>query len=315
MLRWLLRVRTTKESAMDSAPWLTECEFEVLRKAASKMDWSQFGEEVKLTDAERTEHKLWYWPPIDVPWEQVRDRQSRLNKENDRKRSSDKRAKNKALREALNNSDDREDAIIQILMGADAPPRGIILPPICPTSDGWFLVSVLVNRTEIIRAFRLPKNECGPPMGFQVKRDSLRALVHRTLKRMRDDGLVEIKKVKSARGGNVCLVRISRQIGQRKTEKRARNRVTPAAKAKTFDQSTASTAKPASEQRVGRAKRAIGRTATRPQHAVCPDARAARGQYTARRQAPRSRREAAAEESSDERSLTLAPALHRHRAR
>jgi hypothetical protein len=249
---------------MDSAPWLTECEFEVLRKAASKLDWSQFGEEAKLTDAERTKHKLWYWPPIDMPWEQVRDRQRRRNKENDRKRSSDKREKDKALREALNNSNDRKDALERILMGADAPPPPGIVPPdrlIFP--QGWTAVSAIIKRVVTVRAFRLPD-------GRPVSSRSLPVLVHLTLKRMRDDdGRIEIKTVKSARGGNVCLVRLTpRQIGQRKTGKRTHNRIMPPAKAKTFDQSTASTAKPASEQRVGRVKRAIGRPAVRPQHAV-----------------------------------------------
>ena len=53
MLKVLLRVRTTAESARERAPWLTEHGLKALRKAGHKIPRSQIGELLKLTDAER----------------------------------------------------------------------------------------------------------------------------------------------------------------------------------------------------------------------------------------------------------------------
>jgi hypothetical protein len=131
MLTVLLRVRTTAESAMESAPWLTERELSALRRAARKLKWSEIGALLKLTDAERTAHKLWHFRPIDVPWDEVQRRQRQRNADMDRERKRKKRAKAKELREMVSNADDRGEAILRILAGADPPPPGIILPH-CP---------------------------------------------------------------------------------------------------------------------------------------------------------------------------------------
>jgi hypothetical protein len=290
MLMVLLRVRTTAESAMESAPWLSERELKALRKAGRKMPWNKIGELLKLTDAERTAHKLWYWPPIDVPWEEVRRRQSQRNTEKERERKRKQRAKEREARDMLNHTRGRPLAILLMLGGADAPPprpRGITLPPpptFPPTPDGWTAVSALVKRAETVRAFRRPD-------GWSVSRDSLRVLVHRTLEQMRDDGMIDTKIVKGVHG-DVCLVRL---VDVNMTAEMAphadafcyRNSVTGVVEAETVGRPTASAEKAASEAASGSV---IGRADARR---YVPEARArsapngngkSNGEHVARRE-------------------------------
>jgi hypothetical protein len=262
MLMVLLRVRTTAESAMESAPWLSERALKALRKAGRKIPWSRIGDLLKLTDKERTAHKLWYWAPIDLPWEEVRRRQRRRTMEKERERRRKQRAKHRELRDMLSNSNDRKDAIIRMLAGADAPParRGIQPPPPTPPSGsawigGWTAVSALVERAQTIAAFRRPD-------GWSVRRDSLRRLVHRTLRRLQEQGEIEIEMGWGKRG-QVAFARLRAPRADASADGRSvgdtgewaphadgfchRDSVTGDAKGETADRSTASTEKRASE--------------------------------------------------------------------
>ena len=171
---------------------------------SSKIPWGQIGKLLKLTDEERTAHKLWYWPPIDVPWEEVRRRQRQHTTDLNRARQRKKRAKERKLRDMLSNSNDRKDAILRMLAGADAPPRGWQPPgPSPPSGNGWTAVPALVKRAETIRAFR-------GPCGWSVKTGgSLRRLVHRTLRRLQEQGEIEIEMGVGVHG----LVAFARLLG------------------------------------------------------------------------------------------------------
>jgi hypothetical protein len=194
MLKLLLRVRTTAESTMQSAPWLTERELKALRKAGRKVPWDKIGELLKLTDRERTAHKLWYFRPIDVPWEEVRRRQSLRNNEKDCERKRKARAKNKELRDMVSNSHDRKDVILTILADANLLPRPRgVLPRRSrpPSGSGWTAVPVLVQWAKTSAAFRRPD-------GWSLR--NLRDAVHCTLERLEADGEIEKVLCPGARG-------------------------------------------------------------------------------------------------------------------
>ena len=204
MLKVLLRVGTTEESAIESAPWLTKRELKALQKAGRKIPWGQIGEVLKLTYIERSTHKLFYWMPIDVAPKEVRRRQAQRNREMAHERQRKRRAKNKALREMVDNCDTREHAIVRMLAGEMAAiyerRRGVIPPPwLMMRPDGWTPVSALVKRAKTVRAFRRPD-------GFPLH--GLRKVVHRALDQLEADGEIETKTVPGARG-QVRLVHLA----------------------------------------------------------------------------------------------------------
>jgi hypothetical protein len=197
MLMLLLRFRTTTESAMEMAPWLkSEREVKALRKAGHKLEWRKIGELLKLTYAERRAHKLYHWLPVDVPPEEVRRRQSQRNKEKDRERKRKARAKNKEEHDMMNNGNDRKEAIIRMLVGADAPPprsRRMKGPTWRPNGNGWTDVPTMVERAKTIEAFRRPDGRSSKP-------GSLRKTMHLMLERLEADGEIEIEMGVGMRG-------------------------------------------------------------------------------------------------------------------
>ena len=240
MLMLLLRVRTTAESVMETAPWLTETELAALRKASRKIPWNEIGALLKLTNAERVRHKIWIWPPVDMTAAEVRTWQGQRNTKKNRERQRKKRAKQKEARDMLSNSNDRKDAILMMLAGADAPPprRGCRPLPQArsPSGDGWTAVPALVERAKTIAAF-------GGPYQLSVKHRSLRPLVHRTLRRLQEQGEIEIAMGVGTRGP----VAFARLRGGNRDAFCHRNSVTGTDEAENADLSMASTEKPASE--------------------------------------------------------------------
>ena len=67
MLTVLMRFGLSAESARMVAPWLEPNELTRLQRAARRLRWEQIGARIKLTEQERTAHKLWQFRPHDVP--------------------------------------------------------------------------------------------------------------------------------------------------------------------------------------------------------------------------------------------------------
>jgi hypothetical protein len=198
MLMVMLRVGTTTESAMEMAPWLTtEAEVKAKRKAASKIPWNEIGKLIKLTYAERMAHELYCWMPIDVTPEEVRERQKERTRQKNREWKRKDRAKKRRMHDMLSNTNDRKDAILRMLAGADAPRPGIHKPGERLDGD-WTVVSALVKRAETVRAFRRPD-------GRALR--NLRDAVHCTLELLKQDGMVETETRPGMRG-QVCFVRL-----------------------------------------------------------------------------------------------------------
>jgi hypothetical protein len=193
MIKAQLRVKTTPESVIECAPW-AEPEIDALRKDARKMPWPDIGKMLKLTNKERLRHRLCCWRPIE-PWEDVQKEQRERNKVKAKERQRKQRAKRKADREAVDNSDTREDAIVMMLaaeMAGAYASRGIT-PPEFLVLDGWMRAPIAIKRAQTMRAFWRPDGRPPNPA-------SLGKMFHRALDRLEADGEMETKMVPGRRG-------------------------------------------------------------------------------------------------------------------
>jgi hypothetical protein len=231
----LLRVRTTTASALECAPWLESKELEALRLEAKRLIWSEIGQLLGLTWPECVRFRLPFRPAgmsMDKWLEKRRQRASAQSKVRMRKH----RAKKKAMKHALNNITDRKQALHEMLAaGEDAltPPRRGIQPPrpFPPKGSGWVEVTLMVERTERVAAYR-------DPNGWPIKLKSRRVIIHRDLQRLQEKGEVEVRNVPGERGP-VAFARLIR------TTRNNDNTITPP-----FREETASAPKAYAEKAV-----------------------------------------------------------------
>lgn len=204
LLTGLLRFGLSNESARESAPWLNEDDLAKAKRDAWKIKWKQVGPLIRLTYEERAICKLGPLDPWDVSPEEVQRRYAEDRKKRDRERKRHARARKREQTEAMIAASDRCDAVLKQLSAGDqvlfgeksggiSPPR-----PHAPwTYQGWVPVSRLVELAKRGRAFRRPDGQVLA---------NLRDAVHRTVKRLVADGLVETKTVPGQRG-SVLIVR------------------------------------------------------------------------------------------------------------
>lgn len=207
ILRLLLACDLPREDAAQLAPWVTAAELAALASSAHQIqaDPAGIGEALRLTDAERTAHRLWSFRPVDVPWAEVQRRQAEQQKVRERERRRmvrlERRARMAARMAAIKT---REDALMFILLEARLPmtigdlvERVLAMPP-------------LRSRPSPLDPFRLQ-------WGRLPSKAVARALVHRTVNRLKTDRLVKTWTRPGKRGLPERLVAITKNGKRRLT--------------------------------------------------------------------------------------------------
>jgi hypothetical protein len=185
MLVAFLRCRLSADDAKERAPWITDSELKELQGVASEMtDIKQLGKLIGLTWAERMACRVFFLPACNVTPLEASRLQAERNRENGNKRQIKFRESKMTTRHTAK----RDDAVLRML--ATLPKPLLVSVP----------VSALVKEAKKCDAFRRPD-------GLKLTPGSLRKTVHRVLKTLKANGLIEMTERPGARG-MVTMVRL-----------------------------------------------------------------------------------------------------------
>ena len=198
MLSALLRFGLGAEAAMEDAPWLGSVEYQAMQRTARRMTWKDAGTTlIDLTYADRQACKLWLFAPCDVPMVEVQRRRIVRRVRADRERKRRKRQQQREGLQQMRNMNKRDEAILRMLA-----------IPSLPTSQreganvyriygpDWMPMSALAEEARHCTAFRCPD-------GWPLR--NLRAAVHRTVKRLAEQGAIKTMLRAGRRGPILCV--------------------------------------------------------------------------------------------------------------
>ena len=186
MLMAQIRCRLKPDDAKERAPWMTDAELETLKRQAKKIDFKKIGELVGLKHLERWHDavKMFSWAACDISPQEA----AHFKAERDRENAAKRQAKKRESIVKMRHTDRREGTVLRML-------RNLPRIPLCGGLDpmsGWTPVSALVKEAEHCNAFRRPD---GRPMQC-----ALRKAVHRVLKTLKANGLIEMAQQPGPRG-------------------------------------------------------------------------------------------------------------------
>jgi hypothetical protein len=166
-----------EEALERRAPWIQPAELQRLQAAARRLAFDDIGASIKLT-ADQWEHfRAWRFWPCDISREEGERRRRQRRRDKDRI----KRQENRAKKRGLSTGDRRADSVLSILKASG------------PTT-----LPDLVRRAKHSPAFPAIYPCPAMPELAERRRNMLRKLVHRAVKRLAELGLVETE----ARRGN-----------------------------------------------------------------------------------------------------------------
>jgi hypothetical protein len=194
MLTALLCLGLTDEAADAQAPWITAAELHGLKRKARWLKWDMIGALIQLTYAERQACKLWRFMPCDVSAEEVKRRRSEKRAAAEAKRKKRKREELRNERDAMRQTNKRDDAVLRML---DLTGKDYHSPDAPPPYCHWLPVSELVKQAKRCDAFRCPDGS---------RPRDLRRLVNRTVEKLKAFGAIETK-LKPGKRGPVLWVR------------------------------------------------------------------------------------------------------------